>query len=536
MSAKRKFESVSDSSAADADATSSSNDDTTMHTSATATQDEPPALEYTLISALNANTDEAVLRARVIEKHERRTWDKALTGKGCFFNFDIMDDHPTLLTHDANGTMIPHTMIRVVAFNDQCNKFYDMMQPNAVYSFRGFRIKKKNGKFNPLPHAYEIHLEKEAEITLLSAPASTGTAVQLPGTKFCRLDEIKAMPLDSKFSTVVQVFAAEETIDYFKNGQRKFRRTFHLVDDSRYQVGMTVFGADKCNDTLFEPGKVLVLRNVGLDDFNKQRNIKVSHESRIVEANPDIPEAVPILNWLAETDESEREMPDYFIKVSTENVKRGVEKRLTCAQLNEMLANGGTAQWHALDAERAALQDLIASEPTLASRSIDLKVWALVKQVKYEADSPSTFLACPKCHRKVRREKTGYQCEKCNTYLMQAERAYRLSMWLYDDTGACEVIVFHDAAQAMLKGQTADSLWKRVSTGADDVQGDARRLVNLIHEELAYHEYLFTLRDNMDTQRNRLQLVVSRVLALPTSVASEQTEEKHSYAQLNSDL
>ena len=65
--------------------------------------------------------------ARVVKKNNKKNWSNS-RGEGCVFDFELKD---------ASG------VIKVTAFNDEVNKYFDMIQEGKIYYL-------SNGKIQPV--------------------------------------------------------------------------------------------------------------------------------------------------------------------------------------------------------------------------------------------------------------------------------------------------------------------------------------------------------------------------------------------------
>ena len=79
------------------------------------------------IKDLNPYQNKYTIQARVIKKSGKKNWSNS-RGEGCVFDFELKD---------ASGE------IKVTAFNDEANKYFDMIQEGKVYYL-------SNGKIAPV--------------------------------------------------------------------------------------------------------------------------------------------------------------------------------------------------------------------------------------------------------------------------------------------------------------------------------------------------------------------------------------------------
>lgn len=102
------------------------------------------------ISSLSPYQNKWVIKARVTAKSPIRTWSNA-KGEGKLFSMDLMDE---------SGE------IRVTAFKEQCDKFYDMIEVDRVYFFSKCQLKPANKQYSTLKNDYEMTMTGETVIQL----------------------------------------------------------------------------------------------------------------------------------------------------------------------------------------------------------------------------------------------------------------------------------------------------------------------------------------------------------------------------------
>jgi replication factor A1 len=510
-----------------------------LATSTTSSSSAGPEISYGSIDKLNANSDSnIIIRVRIMEKYPIRTWNKPeTTGSGCLFSFDVSDAHPDL------NPNVPGTVINCTAFNDVCKKYEPILEIGQIYNIRGFKVKKKNSKFNSLPHPFEIQLDRDCTIEPTSYKQGGGVGYQIPSLQFHKLSEIKNMELESTVNTVVFVLARGEIIHYNDKvtGEPKMRRTIHFIDDTRHEISMTIHGPDKCNNELFAENNVLILRRVIFCAWNDDRSLKMIKNSIVVNGTPDLPEALPLITWIQQTTDPERMAG--IVKISKDTTKRSLEKRMTCAKLIEMLIAGGSAKWNDLNIDQTALD-------ATTGNNIIFKLTAVIKEIKYERERPVTFVSCNTCFRKVKGEKNGFKCENCDSFIPKPSRAYLLNAVLYDDTGSCDVTIFHSVSRQMIK-HDAQELWQAALSASlpvnnynndegeenkdPNTQSGGQVLVNLIGDQIAYREYIFNLRENVDPKTGKIQMIVTKANQFEEAYELDR-EEKLLYNDLNADV
>ena len=101
------------------------------------------AVQIVPIASLNAYQNRWTIKAKVSVRSDMRRWSNA-KGEGKFFTVDLLDGQ--------DGE------IRAIAFNDQADQFYDLLEPGRVFTISKASLKpKKPGSVSifPLPEHAE---------------------------------------------------------------------------------------------------------------------------------------------------------------------------------------------------------------------------------------------------------------------------------------------------------------------------------------------------------------------------------------------
>lgn len=97
---------------------------------------------------------------RIVKKYEKRSYVKRGTDENCnLFSFDCCDDSRE---------------IRFVAFEKECDKFFDKITESQVYeiSSRG-GITFRNERFNHTKHDYEVSFQSNTTVELITDTSIT---------------------------------------------------------------------------------------------------------------------------------------------------------------------------------------------------------------------------------------------------------------------------------------------------------------------------------------------------------------------------
>ncbi|XP_014664472.1 PREDICTED: cell death protein 3-like isoform X2 [Priapulus caudatus] len=90
------------------------------------------------------------IKVRVTKKTNIRTWSNS-RGEGKLFSLDLIDE---------SGE------IRATAFNQECDKYFDMLELDKVYIITKAQLKTANKKFATIQNDYEMTFNRDTEVTL----------------------------------------------------------------------------------------------------------------------------------------------------------------------------------------------------------------------------------------------------------------------------------------------------------------------------------------------------------------------------------
>ncbi|XP_047474800.1 replication protein A 70 kDa DNA-binding subunit-like isoform X1 [Penaeus chinensis] len=410
------------------------------------------------ISLLTPYQNKWTIRARVTHKSDLRTWSNS-RGEGKLFSMDLLDE---------SGE------IRATAFNEQVDKFMDMMEINKVYFISGCTLKTANKQYSTLNNDYEMTFNKMTEVT----PCHEASDIPTMQFNFVPLDQLESLEKDTIIDVIGVCKEAMEvaSITSKASGKELKKRDVQVVDDTNREVRLTLWGRQAENfDGSQQP--VLAVKGAKLSDFNG-RSLSLMSSSTL-QINPDIREAHKLKGWFdnggnsAETVNLSNQRGGGSAGMGS-NFKTFGEAKL------ENLGSGDQADYYTTKASVV----LIRKENCLYS-------------------------ACPSdgCNKKVVDMNNGlYRCEKCNREYDSFNWRLMLSANLADISDNQWVTVFQDQAEVLL-GTTSSELGFMRENNADKFQN--------IFTEAAFKSFSFKLRVKMETYNDESRLKSTVVACSP---------------------
>ncbi|XP_066303050.1 replication protein A 70 kDa DNA-binding subunit-like isoform X1 [Branchiostoma lanceolatum] len=411
----------------------------------------------TPIAGLNPYQNRWTIRARVTNKGTIRTWNNA-RGEGKLFSMDLVDE---------SGE------IRATAFNDQCDKFYDLIEIGKVYFFSKGGLKTANKKFTSIQNDYEMSFNNDTTVVLCEDEAEIPT-IQYNFVPIEKLEDMEPNTVIDLIG-VCKSYGEVTTIVTRATSKELNKRELQIVDMSGKQVNFTLWGAEA--DKFDGSGSpVLAVKGARLSDFGG-RSVGSTFSSTLM-INPDIPEAYQLRGW--------------YDKVG-------------CNAEAQSISTGGGGG---------------AGRPTN---------WKSFQQVKDEGlgmgEKPdyfttkgtivfmkkenSMYQACPtqECNKKVVDLQNGFfSCEKCSKEFPNFKYRMILNANVADYSGNQWATCFQESAETIL-GQNTEYLGNLKDQ--DDSAYDQ------VFTEANFKSYIFTMRAKMDTYNDESRIRCSCVGVQP---------------------
>jgi len=404
------------------------------------------------INSLSPYQNKWTIRARVINKAPVRTWHNA-RGEGKLFSMDLIDE---------SGE------IRATAFNNECDKFFDLIEVNKVYFITRGTIKTANKKFTNLNNDYELTLSGESQVF----PCYDFDESQLPAVQFnfTQLNKVKDLEVDKLIDVIGVCQTAGDVVSLIaKTTQKEMKkRDVTLVDQSMSSVVVTLWGTQAEEfDASLQP--VIAIKGSRIREFMGSKTLSLLG-STVMQINPDIEEAHRIRGW--------------FDSLSPNMEFNSISSR------NEMALN-------------SQLQTIKGAQLAQLGSGDKPDYYTMYAYLIFVRSESALYKACPNtdCQKKVIDRNDGtYRCEKCNIETEDFKYRYMLSAQFSDSTGNQWVTLFQESAESLLGITSADL--GRIMEEDKEEYGD-------VFQKQMFKLFEVRARAKMETFNNETRLKVS---------------------------
>ncbi|CAD0201397.1 unnamed protein product [Chrysodeixis includens] len=411
------------------------------------------------ISSLSPYQNKWVIKARVMNKSDIRTWNNA-RGEGKLFSMDLCDD---------SGE------IRATAFKNECDKFYDMIQIDKVYYISRCQLKTANKQFTSLKNDYEMTFTANTVVAECMEDSSSVPSVKY---EFLPINDIATKTPDTLLDIVgVCKYAADlQELTAKSTGKLLKKRELTLVDNSGGAVALTLWGKEAENfDGSTNP--IIAVKGARLTEFNGSKSLSCL-SSTMVRQNPDLPEAHKLRGWYD---------------------NGGADMEIVNISARAGGYSGGSGEW--LSFADAEARQLGAGDKG--------DYYSLLGVLTFTFADNAVYKACPQeqCNKKLVDQENGlYRCEKCNREYPNYKYRLLLSANVSDPTGDQRITAFNEAAEAMLGKSVADI--------GQMFEYDKTAYTQMF-EEVKFRTFVFKFRTKMETYNDEARLKTTVVSVQP---------------------
>ncbi|GMH90990.1 hypothetical protein TrST_g6866 [Triparma strigata] len=383
------------------------------------------------VSQLNPYQNKWVIKGRITNKGDMRTWNNA-KGEGCLFSIDILD---------ASGMDIRGTF-----FKEDANKWFNVLEVDKVYTFSGGRLKVANPQWNKCKCQHEITFDRSTDIQLCEEDAS----IQQNIFDFSQIVKLESIEPESIIDIigVVASISPVTSITAKKTGNELKKCELTVMDDSDAQVNVTLWGKKaETAENEFAGCPVVAFKGLKVSDYGG-RSCGTLMSSAILKG-PRIPETERIQSWFQ---------------------NRGANATVK----NLSTGGGGAGRVETFESRKTV--SAIRNEQLGYNEKPDwLSFKATISFIKKDKEGGPWYPACPNAEEPCRNmckvistSDDHWQCEKCNKQYDKCTRRYIFSATFADNTSTCWASMFNDQALALLGGHTADELNEWMQNGDYD--------------------------------------------------------------------
>jgi replication factor A1 len=384
---------------------------------------------FTPISGLNMYSNRWVIRAKITNKSEIRTWSNA-KGEGSLFSVVLLD---------SSGTDVKCTF-----FKEAVDKFYNLLEEGQVYTFSGGRLKVANMQYNTCKSQFEITFDHNSEIHLQGDAEEIQECYDF--VKIASLSEMEPSGFVDILAIVKNV-GEPATIVSKKSGKEMTKCELTIEDDSGADVRLTVWGDLAANaQTKFANLPVVAFKRARISDFGG-RSLSGSGCS----VDPRIPQANQLKQWWA---------------VNGNNT-----------QARSLSSSGGGARGADPFEQRKTVSSIKEEQLGYNEKPDWLSFKATITFLKKDkqGDEGAWYTACSNsgepCRNMFKATPTSdgyFHCDKCQQTSEKCVRRFIFSGTVADDTSTSWVSVFNEQAEHMFNGVTADQLYEQLAEGDRD--------------------------------------------------------------------
>lgn len=408
------------------------------------------APQVTPIAMITPYQNKWTIKARVTSKGDVRTWNKA-SGSGKLFSMDLMDE---------SGE------IRVTAFKEQCDKFYDYAQVGKVYYVANCQVKAANKQYSKLNNEYELTFKDNGSMELVEDDQDVPTIVY----NFMKIQELQRAEKDSTVDVMgVCKHVGEEVEIMTRAGKELKKREITLVDQSAHEVLLTLWGMTA---STFEGAgfPIIATKGAKVSDFN---GVTLSGGDILV--NPDIEQAHELKGWWD---------------------NEGSSAAVTTITVQGMRSGGGN------DGVLKMIGEV--KQENLGYGSDRGEYYGTTGIITFFSKDKALYRACGKetdgkqCNKKViENGDDTYRCEKCNEDKSNFTWRIMLQMNIADCTDNTWASAFQETGEKVLNIGAQD-LGRLMESDED--------AYNKVFSEATFKAYSFRMRVKADTYNDETKL------------------------------
>ncbi|KAJ7074076.1 hypothetical protein C8F01DRAFT_1099155 [Mycena amicta] len=412
------------------------------------------------IEGLSPYQNNWTIKARVTQKSDLKSYSNQ-RGEGNLFNVTLMDD---------TGE------IRATAFNTVALELFERLVEGKVYYISRARVNFAKKQFSHLSNEYELGFEKN---TLIEECLDLTNAPTIK-YNFVALKDLEGIAKDGTCDVVavVQNVSDVATITSKATNREIVKRELTLVDSSKFQVRMTLWG--KQAEQFNASNSVIAFKNVKVGDFGGRSLSFFSSSGMAID--PDIPEAHSLRGWFDNAGKTE----EFQAYQST-------------------FAGGGGGP--GFQREKIQAISTIKATEVGDTNNVFFSTRATLLFIKHEN---MWYPSCQteNCNKKVTESGGMWSCEACSKSFPNPDYRYIMSMACADHSDQAWLQGFNDVGE-MVFGKKATELVNMKEEDGDNT-------FNAFIQEKTCETYNFLCRAKKDDYngQSRIRYGISRIIPI----------------------
>jgi replication factor A1 len=369
--------------------------------------------------------------------------------------------------------------IRATGFNQEVDKFYDLLAEGQVYYVSKCRVNMAKKQFSNVQNDFELMFERDTEIELCVEEVKLPT-MQYNFIDLATLEKIEPGATVDVVAIIKAIYDVQTIVS--KNTSREFeKRDISLVDQSGYEVKCTLWGKQAAEfQSSYGVHSVVALKGAKVSDFNGKSLTTL--QSTVVVADPDVDRAHELKGWYDAQGRNES-----FSKYEGTSVRRDDSRKTIQSIYDENLGH--------------------ASKPDYFSTKA---------AITFVRKKGLTYPSCTndKCNKKVTQETDGsWRCDRCNVTMSMPNYRYMVTFSMADPTGQMWASSFDDTGREIL-GRPASEIAAVVDSNDEDRLGE-------ILNSIMYDEYVLRCSARLEEWNNENGLRITIQSAVKVDNATE---------------
>lgn len=235
--------------------------------------------ELKSISDLNPFQTKWILKVRAINKRPIYNW-KNEKSSGKLFSLDLID---------KTGT------IRITAFNECVNKFYDKIADEKIYLISNAELKEANLKYNNTGNNFELTFTNDTELIQCE---EEDESIPKMIYEFTPISKLKEKEKDSSVNVIGICYDVKSLEEFTAKSSGKFmkKREILVIDKSNEIIQFVLWNSDAESYDSSYLRSVITIINGRLNEYKNMYSISKTRET-IVQFNSETDESRALKKW-----------------------------------------------------------------------------------------------------------------------------------------------------------------------------------------------------------------------------------------------